>query len=97
KVHKNHLPERVWSRARPVGNRRTAVSRASVDLVIRDAGHQTSLFSIRPPEVLQRSSLEGASTKPRSMPSRADSRRLVSATQVVVAVPPDRLAIAALW
>jgi hypothetical protein len=30
--------------------------------VIRDAGHQTSLFSIRPPEVLQRASLEASPT-----------------------------------
>ena len=65
-IHKNHLPARVWSGARPVGNRRTAVSSVWVDLVIRSAGHQTSLFSIRPPEGLHRASLEGASTKPRA-------------------------------
>jgi len=47
------------------------VSRVWVNPVLRDAGHQTSLFSIRPPEVLRRASLEDSSPKPGSISSRA--------------------------
>jgi hypothetical protein len=43
-------------------------------LVLCDAGHQTSLFSIRPPEVQHRASLEDSSTKRGTMPPQ---RRLM--------------------
>jgi hypothetical protein len=54
------------------------VSRVWVDLVVRSAGHQTSLFSIRQPEVLRRSSLED------SVQNQARSRRAPAAARLSV-------------
>jgi hypothetical protein len=44
------------------------VSRVGVDLADRGAGHQASLFSIRPPEVQRQHSLEDSSTRHSSTP-----------------------------
>ena len=74
------------------------MSRVWVDLVFRGAGQQTSLFSIRPPEVLQRSSLEDSSTNcaamPPSRPALADAEQLSSASEAVPALHSD---LATLW
>src|SRR5215475_10136816 len=100
-IHKNHLPERVQSRVRSVGNRRTAVSRAWVDLVLRGAGHQTSLFSIRPPGFsrVPRSRIRRRS-EARCCRAQADRARIPSASEAVptISFGSGRLvAIAALW
>jgi hypothetical protein len=76
------------------------VSRAWVDLVLRGAGHQTSLFSIRPPEVQHRASLEGSSTERGVMRScTGDAARLQFSSEAVLAFirigPCDRSALEA--
>jgi hypothetical protein len=65
------------------------VSRVRVDLGIRGAGHQTSLFSIRPPEVLQRALARGFADEAQAgaIAPPAAAARLVSASEVALAAP----------